>query len=210
GAVGDLAKAVKAGDSGKVDSLTSKVAFDLVTSDNTAVARDKVGLLRASLATIDDPAQQKAVIAQVRAKLVNETNKQWPMNAGRPPPLSVEEFDKAATWSSRVSVQKTPLPPEVAGNNKLFPNKPIPGWEATTRAATKASLDDLQAHGQLFLDKIPPGAGTANVAVKLDLNLGVDGPPSVSDPAATEATLSELLERAKAKGKSIRLTVGDS
>src|SRR2546423_5085883 len=35
GAVGDLAKAVKAGDSGKVDSLTSKVAFDLVTSDNT-------------------------------------------------------------------------------------------------------------------------------------------------------------------------------
>src|SRR5438552_4007238 len=157
--------------------------MDIVSSQNTAVARDKVQLLRANLSELGNNTAQQAVIAQVRGKLDSEINKQWTSAAGGSPPLSVAEFDKAATWSSRVSVQKTPLPAEVAGNNKLFPNKPLPGWEATTRAATKASMDDLQAHGQLFLDKIPAGAPTANVAVKIDLNLGIDGPPSVTDPA---------------------------
>jgi hypothetical protein len=48
------------------------------------------------------------------------------------------------------------------------------------------------------------------VALKLDLNLGREGTPSVSDPASTAATISELLERSSAKGKTVHLTVGDS
>src|SRR5207244_2791132 len=76
---------------------------------------------------------------------------------------------------------------------------------------THAALDDLQKSGQLFLSKVPAGgARPAEVAVKLDLNFGLEGPPSVSDPAATKATLVELLQRAQADGKSIHLTVGDS
>jgi hypothetical protein len=210
GALAELTSAIKSGDKGKVEQLTSKIAFDLVASSNTAVARDKVQLLRAGLSTIDDRPAQLAALASVRSKLEAELTKQWPMSAGRPPPLSVVEFDKAANFKTAVSVHKTKLPAEVAGNNKIFPNKPLPGWEATTRAATKAAMDDLQKNGQLFIDKIPAGSGTADVALKLDLNLGIDGPPSVTDPATTAATVAELLERAQKGGKSIRLSVGDS
>src|SRR6202020_2831027 len=61
------------------------------------------------------------------------------------------------------------------------------------------------------LSKIPAGNTTpAKVTLKLDLNVGADGPPSVSDPASTGAVVSELLERADSSGKSIRLTIGDS
>lgn len=211
GALKDLNNALRSNDTAAVNKLAGRIAFDLVSSANPAIAKDKVGLLRASLATIPDRAQQLAVLAQVRTRLDSELTKQWPMTAGNAqPPLSVSEFDKAATFQTAVSVQKVRLPAEVAGTNKLFPNKPLPGWEATTRAATKAALDDVQKNGQLFIDKIPVGAGPATVALKLDLNLGMDGPPSVTDPTSTAATVAELLERAAAQGKSIRMTVGDS
>jgi hypothetical protein len=211
GALQDLTRAVKSNDTAAVNKLAGRIAFDIVGSKNPAIAKDKVGLLRASLATIPDRKQQEAVLAQVRTRLDQELTKQWPMTAGNAqPPLSVAEFDKASKFQSAVSVQKVRLPAEVAGNNKLFPNRPIPGWEATTRAATKAALDDVQKSGNLFIDKMPNNGGTATVALKLDMNLGMDGPPSVTDPTSTAATIHELLERSAAQGKSVRFTVGDS
>jgi hypothetical protein len=208
GALGELLGAIRGGDQRRITSLTTRMGFDIAASSNAAIARDKVQLLRAGLATIDDRKTQLAVLAAVRGKLEQEL-KSWPAGA-KPPPLSLAEFDTAATFETPVSMHKVTLPPEVAGNDKIFPNKPIPGWEAQTRAATHAALDDLEKAGQLFIDKIPAGAGTANVAVKVDLNFGADGPPSVSDPTETGATIAELLERSAAQGKSIHLTVGDS
>lgn len=210
GALAELNQAVRARDGGKVDQLAGKIAFDLLASSSPAVALDKVNLLRASLSKIDDRSRQAEILAKVGAKLDNEISKQWPVSGGKPPPLTRAAFDKAVRYEGAVSVHETKLPAEVRGTNKLFPNRPIPGWENTTLAATKASLDDLSRNGQLFLDKVPPGAGVANVAMKLDLNFGADGPPSVTDPTTTHATLLELLRRAKAQGKQIRFTVGDS
>jgi hypothetical protein len=46
--------------------------------------------------------------------------------------------------------------------------------------------------------------------VKIDLNMGLEGPPSVSDPPATGAVLLELLERGFARGIQLHFTVGDS
>ena len=210
GALGDLVNAAKSGNNKQIESISNRIAMDLIASPNSAVAIDKVQLMRAGLSLVDNRATQLQVLATVRRKLEGELTAGGPIGAGRTPAISLADFDKASTFKTLVSVQQTPLPPQVKGTDKIFPNAPIPGWEATTAAATKAAMNDLSKSGQLFIDKIPPGAGTANVAVKLDLNFGADGPPSVSDPTATKATISELLERAKAQGKSIHLTVGDS
>jgi hypothetical protein len=48
------------------------------------------------------------------------------------------------------------------------------------------------------------------VAVKLELNLGIEGAPSVTDPGLTYAVLAELLERAEQRGVKLRFSVGDS
>jgi hypothetical protein len=209
GALGETVKALKApgarADSAAAQALAKQIAFDIATSPSKEVATDKVRLLRAELSKVPDRGLQTAFLARVGAELDATVRA-----LGGATPLSRADFDAAARFESSVSVHETPLPDEVRGTGRIFPNKPIPGWEATTRAATKASLDDMQAAGKLFLDKVPPGGPPKTVAIKLDMNLGADGPPSVSDPAATNATISELLERAKKDGKNIRFTVGDS
>lgn len=207
GAVGQLNQAVRAHDQRSIDNLVGKMALDIESSPSEAVAKDKVKLLRASLATIDDRGQQTAVLSQLRTRL-DSLQQDFP--AAKPAVLTPAAFDSVANFKTEISEQHLSLPPSIKGTDKIMPNKPIPGWEAETARATHAAFDDMDKNGQLFLDKIPPGAGTANVAVKLDLNFGADGPPSVSDPAATKATCLELLQRADAKGKSIHLTVGDS
>jgi len=204
GVLGELQKAVAGGDQKKIDALAGKVAADLVMSSSPAIAKDKIGMLRATLSQLDDRATQLAVLEAVRGKLPAEVAK-----AGASSPVTVVSFDSAAKFSTAVSVHKTELPPEIKGTGKIFPNKPIPGWEAQNRAAVKAGFDDMEKNGTLFISKIPPGQ-TAKVAMKLDLNTGLDGPPSVTDPAGTAATIAELLERADKAGKGIKLTVGDS
>ena len=203
GVLGDLKKAVSAKDTKQIDALAAKVAADLVMSSSPAIAKDKIGLLRATLAQLDDRGAQLQVLDEVRAKLAAEVGKSGPG------PVSLADFDQAAKFNTGVSVQKTELPPGIKGTDKIMPNKPIPGWEATNRAAVKAGFDDLERDGKLFISKIPAGQ-TAKVAMKLDLNVGLDGPPSVTDPTGTAATVAELLERADKQGKSIRMTVGDS
>ncbi len=207
GAVGQLNQALEAGDPKQVDSLVHKMALDIEASPSEAVAKDKVRLLRASLATLDDRGQQTAVLSSLRTRL-DSLQQDFP--AAKPAVLTPAAFDSVANFKTEISEQKLNLPDSIRGTDKIMPNRPIPGWEAETARATHAAFDQMDQGGQLFLDKIPPGAGTAEVAVKLDLNFGADGPPSVSDPAATKATCLELLERAEAKGKSIHLTVGDS
>ncbi len=206
GAAGELTKALRKGERGaSVDALAKKIAFDLVTSPSEAIAADKVHLLRAQLAQVPDRALQEDAFARIAAAL-DETQRAL----GVPGAISRAAFEKAARFDSVAAVHETPLPPEIRGTNKLLPNRPIPGWEATTRAAVKASLDDMSAAGTLFLDKVPPGTTPKTVALKIDANLGADGPPSVTDPTATGATIAELLDRSKKQGKAIRFTVGDS
>jgi Domain of unknown function (DUF362) len=207
GVLGELQSAAKSNDARKLEALASKVALDIITSGSPAIAKDKVNLLRATLARVDDRAVQLSTMAAVREKLGAKLNEQWSL-PGKPP-IDLAGFDKASTFSTAATMHRTELPPGIKGTDKIFPNKPIPGWEQTVRAATKASLDDLAKSNNLFLSKIPAG-GSATVAVKLDLNVGADGPPSVSDPAGTNATISELLERADKDGKTLKLTVGDS
>ncbi len=205
GAAAELARAARSGGGPAAEQVAKKIAFDIATSPSEAIARDKVSLLRAALSHVPDRAAQTRALDLVGGSLAEVER-----SLGVRGPLPPAAFQRASRFESTASVHETPLPAEVRGTNKLFPNRPIPGWEETTRAATKASLDDLDKAGKLFLDKIPPGAGTKTVALKLDLNLGADGPPSVTDPATAGATISELLERAKADGKPIRFTVGDS
>jgi hypothetical protein len=207
GVLGELQDAAKSKDARKIDQLASKVALDIIGSKNPAIAKDKISLLRATLARVDDRATQLSTMAAVREKLSVKLNEAVSLPGS--PAISLADFDKASKFNTAVSVHKTELPPGIKGSDKIFPNKPIPGWEQTVRAATRASMDDLAKNDQLFLSKIPAG-GSATVAVKLDLNVGADGPPSVSDPAGTNATISELLERADKDGKKLTLTVGDS
>jgi hypothetical protein len=188
------------------------IAMDIIASASPEVAEAKVHLLRGELAKIPDAAgtarmNQQATLLTVTKELESLTaNLRAP---GRGLPITPARFAELAKFSSPVSLHKTTLPASVKGTNQLFPNRPIPGWEAEVRQATKASFDDLAAAGQLFLARIPVGA-TKTVAVKLDMNLGREGTPSVSDPACTAATISELLERSQIEGKTLHLNVGDS
>ncbi|HVY61838.1 MAG TPA: hypothetical protein VHF22_09305, partial [Planctomycetota bacterium] len=210
GALGELTRALGAGSSAKdpaaADAVAQRIAFDLATSPDAKVAADKVHLLRAALASaVPDRALQKAALAKVGAALDAQVRA-----AGGASAMTRAQFDAAASFQSTAAAHATALPAEVRGTDKVFPNKPLPGYEASTRAATRASLDDLSAAGKLFLDKIPPGGPPKTVALKVDLNFGADGPPTVTDPTETGAMVAELLERAKAQGKSVKLTVGES
>jgi hypothetical protein len=71
-------------------------------------------------------------------------------------------------------------------------------------------MADLRSAGKLFIDRIEAPAQPVHVAAKIDLNLGIEGAPSVTDPAATYAVIAELLELGEARGLSLRFTVGDS
>jgi hypothetical protein len=210
GELGKLLTALGARDDKAVRGSSQKLAYDLIASASKDVAIDKVRLLRAELSRLDDRQLQRDTISQI-GDLLETALAGWRYVGERQLPISRATFDAAARFEGTVAVHTTPLPDQVRGTNKLFPNRPVPGWEAVTRAATKACLDDLAKAGKLFLDRIPAGhADTKTVAMKLDLNLGADGPPSVSDPTTTQATILELLERAGREGKHLRFVVGDS
>jgi hypothetical protein len=194
----DAQKAVKA------------IAMDLVTSATPEIAEGKVAMLRGELSRLSSRTMQKSALAAVRTEL--ESVIASLRQGGRALPIHVARFDTVASFESGVSVHKVTLPPSVKGTNALFPNKPVPGWEQEVARATKAGFDDLSKAGKLFIDddvRFPVGA-TKNVAVKLDMNLGREGTPSVSDPASTAATITELLTRSAERGKHVTLTVGDS
>lgn len=210
GALGELVSALNSGNavnSAEVDGLTRKISFDLVASASPQVAVDKLHLLRAQLARVGDRGAQKAVLDAVGNRLDQELAT-W--RQGKLAPISRATFDATVSFQSTVAVRHTPLPDSVRGTNQLFPNRPIAGWEATTRTAVHGVMDDMAASGKLFLSRVPVDGKMHTVAVKLDLNLGADGPPSVTDPATAGATVADLLQRAKAEGKQIGFTVGDS
>jgi hypothetical protein len=214
GALGDLRSALAKTSGTTLPSDAQKavkiIAMDLVTSATPEIAEGKIALLRGELSRLPDRATQKAALAAVRAELESVIGSL--RQGGRALPIHLARFDAVASFTSGVAVHKVSLPSSVKGTNALFPNKPVPGWEQEVARATKAGFDDLSKAGKLFLDddvRFPVGA-TKNVAVKLDMNLGREGTPSVSDPASTAATISELLTRSAAKGKHVTLTVGDS
>src|SRR5262249_29310814 len=102
------------------------------------------------------------------------------------------------------------LPSDVQGTNKIIPNRPFPGRDSVNREAVRGVLADLRASGKLFADHIPPRQKPIQIAVKIELNLGIEGPPSVTDPAVTYGTIRELLELLEARGVEARFSVGDS
>ena len=192
------------------DPVAHRIVLDVLTSASSAIARDKLHLLRAQLSLLGDGARQFALLERVRQHLANELARPvWTSN-GRVPALDLDAFDRATRFDSFVSIQSVPLPEEVRGTNCLLPNRPIAGRDATNRAAVHAALADLRAEGKLFLDRIDPSPAPVNIAVKIELNLGIEGAPSVTDPAATYAVLAELLDLAAARGVAVRFTVGDS
>jgi len=214
GLLGDLRGALQKTSGASLPSSVQKtikaLAMDMVTSATPQIAEGKVALLRGELARLPSRDAQKQALAAVRQELESVIGSL--RQGGRALPIHVARFDAVASFESGVAVHKVTLPDAVKGTNHLFPNKPIAGWEQEVAKATKAGFDDLSKAGKLFVDddvKFPVGA-TKTVAVKLDLNLGREGTPSVSDPASTAATLTELLTRAKDKGKHVQLTVGDS
>jgi hypothetical protein len=216
GVLGDLAKALKGGDGAAASSAAKKVAFDLLTSATSDIAADKVKLLRAALSVLPERSKQLEGIDLVREALTKELAG-WKVTGGKAPPLGAADFERAVKFQSAVSVQKTELPEKslkgtpIKGSNKLFPNEPIgPAWEKTTRDAVARGLDDLAKVDKLFLKDIPADGKVHEVAVKVDLNLGADGEPSVSGPATLHGSLLELLDRADKEGRKILLTVGDS
>jgi hypothetical protein len=203
-----IAKLLDGGTVRDVKDSTKTLAFDLVASASPEIAIDKIRLLRSELARVPDRALQRSILSAVGQALDQEL-KGWVVGGGRPPPISRAAFDAAVTFESVVAMHETPLPDAVRGTNKLFPNAPIAGWAEVVERATAASLDDLSRAKKLFLDTVPAGV-PKTVAMKIDLNLGADGPPSVTDPACTYATIKQLLSRADAGGKRIAIVVGDS
>lgn len=177
------------------------VALDIAASADGQTAKDKVNLLRASLSRVPDSALQESCLDAVEAGL----------RTAPPGAIAAARFHELAHVRDTVAVHKTPLPASVAGTDAAFPNRPVPGWEDEARRSVAAGFDDLHAKGDLFIDKAQKPAGRPlEVAVKIDLNLGMQGPPTVSDPAHTFATIVELGERAKARGMPTHFTVGDS
>jgi hypothetical protein len=128
----------------------------------------------------------------------------------REPAIDREQFDRVNHFGSVVAVRPAPLPPEAAMTNRMLPNRPLGGRDATNHAAVKAVIADLRSAGRFFLDTVEPSRNPVEIAVKIELNLGIEGPPSVTDPAVTYAVISELLELAEARGLSLRFSVGDS
>jgi hypothetical protein len=207
GSVDRLTGYAAAGDARKLKEQAKQVAFDLVNSHSRELASDGVRLLRTSLSRIPDRHQQTTAMMEVRRALA-ELIGGW--RATQLPKIDLDLFDQAVSFQTTVATYRTPLPESVRGN-QMFPNKPLgQAWEDSTRLAVKQGLDDMARKGLLFIDRIPNDGQVKKVALKLDLNLGADGPPSVSDPATTKGTILELLERAEKKGRRITLTVGDS
>jgi hypothetical protein len=192
------------------EPVAHRIALDLLCSVTGAIARDKIHLLRAQLSLLGDGSRQRALLESVRRFVDEELKRPVWTQGGRQPALTAEEFDRAGWLESVVALRRIPLPPEVTGTNRLFPNRPISGWDLANRAVIRDVLADLRAAGKLFVDYIEPSARPYQVALKVELNLGIEGPPSVTDPAATYAVIAELLEEADRRGVRLQFTVGDS
>ncbi|HET8547993.1 MAG TPA: hypothetical protein VFL57_08315, partial [Bryobacteraceae bacterium] len=192
------------------DAVTHEIALDLLMSASGAIAIDKVHLIRAQLSLLGDGGRQRALLERVNRHLDTELGKPAWTTGGRHPAILAEEFEQACRFESVVSVRAAPLPEELRSTNRLLPNRPVPGRDSANRAVVHALFGDLASAGKLFLDNIEPSRTPANIAIKIELNLGIDGPPSVTDPAVTYAVITELLERSERRGISVRLTVGDS
>ncbi len=189
--------------------VARKIALDLVTSATPAIACAKAQLIKAQV-SLAEGERRKALLDQMEAAVDEAASGAAWAQTGRSPALTREDFAKATAFSSVVAVARTRLPEEVRETNEMFPNHPLPGWREEVRGAVRSLLDTLSRRGILFLDRLSPSPDPCHVAVKLDLNLGFAGPPSVSDPATTGAVIAELLARARPRGVRLILTVGDS
>jgi hypothetical protein len=187
-----------------------RIVLDLLTSASSAIAADKVYLLRARLSLLEDPARRRELLDRVRDRLAAELRRPVWSSPGGSPAIDIHAFDRLSRFESLVAARPVPLPPEILGTNALLPNRPVQGRDAAMHEAVRALLADLGGGGRLFLDRVPAATQPATVALKIELNLGIDGPPSVTDPAATYAVVSALLQMAAARGRSLRFTVGDS
>jgi hypothetical protein len=190
---------------GSAPAVASQIASNMLSSATPEIASDKINLVRAQLSLLGDGPRQHALLALIREQLRSAFGPSAPGISAR-----LQDFDRAAEFSSRVAVHRMRLPQEVEGNNRMFPNRPLSGWFQENRTTVQALFAALRSTGSLFLDRIGSSQSPTRVAVKLDLNLGVDGPPSVTDPAMTYAVVAELLQAARARGIMLRLMVGDS
>jgi hypothetical protein len=197
-------------EAGEPDVVTHRIVLDLLTSASTPIATDKLHLLRAQLALLGDGVRQRALLERARHQLAAEVARPVWTAQGREPAIGPEQFDQACRFESVVSVRSVPLPSELRATNRMLPNRPIAGRDSANRAAVRALLADLRPAGALFLDRIQPSQNPVSIAIKIELNLGIEGPPSVTDPAVTYAVISELLEVGETRGLSLRFTIGDS
>lgn len=192
------------------EAVAHQIVLDLLTSASTPIAVSKVHLMRAQLSLLDDVTSQRKLLELVRHRLAKELIRPVWSARGQGAPIDAGQFDELCRFESVVAVRPAPLPAEIRATNRLLPNHPIDGWDSVNRKAVRALLGDLRSAGKLFLDGLQSSATPVNVAAKLDLNLGIEGAPSVTDPAVTYAVLGELLEFGEARGLALHFTVGDS
>ncbi|MBL8222591.1 MAG: hypothetical protein JNL62_25355, partial [Bryobacterales bacterium] len=185
-----------------------RIVLDILTSASTAIAIDKVHLLRSQLSALADEAEKRRRLSLLQTGLREELEK--PVWAASKPAITGEAFESECRFSSVVAAGMVPLPSAVRGDNRMLPNRPLPGRDAANLAVVHNLFAGLSRSRALFLDRIAPSANVVAVAVKLDLNLGIEGPPSVSDPAVTYAVIRELLRLAAARGVTMRFSLGDS
>ena len=204
---GLLAELLKTRD---VPATTRRIALDIATSASEAIAVAKVHLLRAAVSLAETDERRRELLDAVAGALGGAAAAPAWRESGRAPAMDRESFTAAASFSSAAAIRRTSLPTAVAGTNAMFPNRPLPGWEDQNVAAVAGVLNDLSAAGALFLDRVPRSEKPLHVAMKIELNMGVEGPPSVSDPATTGAVIGDLLERAHRLGLRINFTCGDS
>lgn len=187
-----------------------RIVLDLLTSASTPIALDKVHLIRAQLSLLGDGRRQRVLLDRVRDGLRLELTRDVWRASGRGPALTVEQFEAACRFESVMASAHVALPAEWSGTNRMLPNRPIAGRDVRHRPAVRALLTALASEGKLFLDRVAPSEQPVEIAIKLELNLGFEGAPSVSDPAVTYAAIAELLELGRARGLRLHFTVGDS
>lgn len=204
GLLGDLLRAADPA------PVLGRLVLDLVSSASPAIARDKVSLLRAQLSLLGDGARQSRLLAQFRDTLERELRRPVWSRTSRGAAISLDVFDRGCVCSSVVATEPLALPEEVRGNNRMLPNHPIAGRDSACRAVVERLLGRLRAERRLFLDDIAPSGNAVRVCLKVELNLGIEGPPSVTDPASTYAVIATLLAWGAERGVALQFTVGDS
>mgnify|MGYP001250921714 CR=1 FL=1 len=192
------------------EPVIGHIALDLLASASAAIAVDKVHLLRAQLSLLGSGARQRDLLQRLRAQLAKQlTRPVWTAH-DRTAAIDLDTFDRESRYESVVAMRRLALPEEIRGTNRMLPNRPVAGRDAAHRRAVKGLLDDLSAAGKLFVDHVETAAPVVRVAVKIELNLGTEGPPSVTDPAVLYAVIRELLKRFAEKKIAVQITVGDS